>query len=88
MLEIHRRAALGDSLAAMQLAERRLRGCNLSPALGAVKLSSKLTARIAAALLFPIGRPQVASLTETVIRPEKGKVEISWIGEEETVRSE
>ena len=85
--EIHRRAALGDSLAAMQLAERRLRGSGLTPAPAATKLSGKLTERTAAALLFPIGRYQVAALAKRVLRPEAGKAENSMMDEEENVRS-
>lgn len=66
--EIHRRAASGDSFAAMRLAERRLRGSGLSTASESFKISSKLMERTAAALLFPIGNHQVEILVNKVLR--------------------
>lgn len=67
--QIHRRAAVGDGIGAMQLAERRLRGCNLPVAKISAKISSSLMKRIAAALLFPINESQIEHLASCVLRP-------------------
>ncbi len=68
--EIHRRASLGDSFAAVQLAVRQLRGSGLIPALDSVDISRDFTKRTAAALLFPLGSHQVRSIAERVLRPD------------------
>jgi CRISPR-associated protein Csx17 len=73
--EIHRRAAAGDSSNAVRLAEHRLRGSGLSTAIRAIKISSKLTERMAAALLFPIGRYQIDALANKVLRHDEEKPE-------------
>lgn len=74
--QIHRRAANGDGFSSMQLAERRLRGSGLVPALGGIRLSGQSMQRTAAALLFPIGEWQVASLADKVLRPEPKDITI------------
>jgi CRISPR-associated protein Csx17 len=68
--EVHKRASLGNSFAAVQLAVRRLRGSGLVPALESVDLSRDMARRTAAALLFPLGSYQVKSIAERVLRPE------------------
>lgn len=73
--EIHRRATHGESYTAMQLAERRLRGNGLSPAIGGAKISSSSMERIAAALLFPLDEDPVNTLAKRVLRPESGNDE-------------
>jgi CRISPR-associated protein Csx17 len=70
MAEVHRRASLGDSFGAVQLAVRRLRGSGLVPALESVDLSQDLVRRTAAALLFPLRSNQVESIADRVLRPE------------------
>lgn len=70
MAEVHRRASLGDSFGAVQLAVRRLRGSGLVPALESVDLSQDLARRTAAALLFPLRSNQVESIADRVLRPE------------------
>ena len=74
--QIHRRAVNGDGFSAMQLAERRLRGSGLAPALGGIKLSGRSMQRTAAALLFPLDGWQVSSLADKVLRPETKKITI------------
>ncbi len=73
--EIQRRAAHGESYTAMRLAERRLRGSGLSPALGGAKISGGSMERIATALLFPLAEDQIKTLAERVLRPESGNDE-------------
>lgn len=68
--EIHRRASLGDSSTAVQLAVRRLRGSGLLPALDSVDLSRDLTKRTAAALLFPVESHQIESIAQRVLRTD------------------
>jgi CRISPR-associated protein Csx17 len=67
--QIHRRAAAGDSFSTLQLAERRLRGCNLPVAKMSAMFSSALMKRIAAAQLFSIGERQIGLLSDMVLRP-------------------
>lgn len=70
MAEVHRRASLGESFAAVQLAVRRLRGSGLVPAVESVDLSRDMARRTAAALLFPLGSNQVELIADRVLRPE------------------
>ncbi|MHC1595183.1 MAG: type I-G CRISPR-associated protein Cas8g1/Csx17 [Methanotrichaceae archaeon] len=81
--EIQRRATHGESYTAMQLAERRLRGSGLSPALGGAKISGGSMERIATALLFPLAEDQIKTLAERVLRPESGNDERKIIEVEE-----
>jgi len=67
--QIHRRAAIGDGFGSLQLAERRLRGSNLPVARIGTNISSNLTKRIAAALLFSIDESQIEHLASSVLRP-------------------
>ena len=67
--QIHRRASIGDGFGALQLAERRLRGCNLPVAGISTDISSNLMKRIAAALLFSISEIQIEYLANSVLRP-------------------
>lgn len=68
--QIHRRAATGDSFGALQLAERRLRGCNLPVAKMNAMISLALMKRIAAAQIFSIGEGQIDLLSDMVLRPK------------------
>jgi CRISPR-associated protein Csx17 len=69
VLQIHRRAAVGDGLGSLQLAERRLRGSNLPVARIGTSISSNLIKRIAAALLFSIKDSQIEHLAGSILRP-------------------
>jgi len=71
--EIHRRAVIGDSIQAMRLASRRLKGCNLITAVNAAKISGKIMERTAAALLFPLSDHQVSALENNVLKPDLQK---------------
>lgn len=66
--QIHHRAATGDGFGAMQLAERRLRGSNLPVANISTKISSDMTKRIAAALIFSIRESQIDRLAKGVLK--------------------
>jgi len=67
---IHRHAAVGHGLEASRLAVRRLRGCELHPALSEVAVSGTAARRAAAALLFPLSRRDFARLGELVLKPQ------------------
>jgi CRISPR-associated protein Csx17 len=67
---IHCHAAVGHGLEASRLAVRRLRGCELHPALSEVAVSGTAARRAAAALLFPLSRRDFARLGELVLKPQ------------------
>lgn len=67
--QIARRAAGGDGLEATRLAARRLRSDGFKPAINQVAVSSLDSKRIAAALMFPIGRKNAEYLASIVLRP-------------------
>jgi len=66
--EIHRKASVGDGVAATQLAIRRLRGSGLSAAMTAFDVSCEQMERIAAALLFPLEEKQLETIASKVLR--------------------
>ncbi|HRB14443.1 MAG TPA: type I-U CRISPR-associated protein Csx17 [Nitrospira sp.] len=64
------RAAAGDASQASRQAIRRLRGCGFIPAVEAISEPANVTRRIAGAVLFPISKPQEASLAEVILRTQ------------------
>ena len=66
---IHQRAIAGDSLAASQLAARRLRASGIIPAIERAPVDRAMTRRAAAALLFPLNPGQLSTLRKSITRP-------------------
>jgi len=66
---IHRRAAVGDGVAASRLASRRLRASGFPPALEEIPLRGEAVQRTAAALIFPLAPRDWIKLRQTVLRP-------------------
>ncbi len=67
--QIARRVAAGDGVEATRLAVQRLRSDGFTPAIDSVSVTAKQSQRIAAALMFPIGRRNAEYLANVVLRP-------------------
>jgi CRISPR-associated protein Csx17 len=65
---IFQRARAGDGLTASLLATRRLRSSNLTPAIDCIPARGRSVTRTAAALLFPINKEDLDSISERVLR--------------------
>ena len=70
---IHRRASVGDGLAASILAARRLGASGLAPAIECIPTSGPLVTRTAAALLFPVTEDDLRGLAERILRPNESE---------------
>ncbi|MCS7091601.1 MAG: type I-U CRISPR-associated protein Csx17 [Verrucomicrobiota bacterium] len=67
---IHRLAAAGNGFEASRMAARRLRASQLPSALDQITVGGNAARRTAAALLFPLSRPDLARLAELVLKPQ------------------
>lgn len=69
--EIHRRAHSGDLRSATALASRRVRGSIGAPYVQMVEASPSFAKRIAASMLFPISKNNIAELRERLTEPKE-----------------